>query len=464
MELHDYQQDGVNLLRAAFAAGKRAPLYVLPTGGGKTVTFSYIAASAVARGHRVMILVHRQELLLQVSRTLSAFDILHGFVAAGRRSTNYSERAYVASVQTVARRIKAGAPLPEIDLLIVDEAHHAIAKTWADVSAHYQRAAILGVTATPIRTDGKPLGDAFDCMIQGPTVAELIERGRLARPETYAPPVQLDMAGIRKREGDWNANQAAAVMDKPKLTGDIVDHFRRLSPDARAVAFCCSLKHAESLAVAFRAAGINAARIDGAMDNADRRQLVREFERGAVQVLTSVDLIGEGFDVPAIETAILARPTLSVALHLQQCGRALRVFDGKARALILDHAGNTARHGLVETPRDWSLDGSNNGRPRTGSGASISVVTCSACFAAYQGQACPYCGTPKPEKPREVETVAGELVKIEQAKAAAELKRAMRTERARAGTLADLIELGKRRGYKNPRFWAEQVLRGRNRV
>jgi DNA repair protein RadD len=446
MNLRPYQQQLITDIRLQYQLGRRSVLAVLPTGGGKTVCFSHIAQAAARKGNRVCILVHRQELLDQASRALTAMGVNHGRIAAGR-SMDLSHAVQVASVGTLARRLHL-LPPDFLQLLVVDEAHHSNAGTWARTLAHFHHAHLLGVTATPVRLDGRGLGEWYQSMVLGPSAAWLTEHGYLANARVLAPP-GFDATGLRKRMGDFDAKQAAERVGT--IMGDAVSHYRKHLSGQTAIAFCCSVAHAEAVADAFRLQGITAASIDGSMDGATRRGLLEDLGTGRVKVLTSCQLIGEGIDVPSVGGCILLRPTSSVSLHLQMIGRCLRPSPGKPAAVVLDHVGNTLRLGHHLEDRDWTLDGIKK-RDRE---AAPSVKVCPACFAAMASQArqCVECGHEfQPEK-RELKQVDGELVEV--------AMRARKREQAAAATLEELVAVGQRRGMKNPRGWAMHVLAAR---
>lgn len=450
--LRPYQDAIIQKARANFVMGRRSQLLVLPTGGGKTVCFSYMAGRAVEKGLRVWILAHRVELLDQISRTLREFAVPHGVIAPGYIADR-RKPVQVASVFTLARRLERYDPP---DLIIVDEAHHAIStSTWGKVITAFPKAKLLGVTATPIRLSGEGLGDLFETMVQGPTMRELIDLGALSPYRLFAP-AGVDLTGVHSRMGDFVRGEIEAAMDKPSITGDAVAHYRKLAPGRRAVAFCVSVEHAVHVAEQFRAAGISAQAIDGGIDRTLRASVLSEFSAGRIQVLASCDLISEGFDVPAIEAAILLRPTQSLGLYLQQVGRALRTFPGKTEAVILDHAGNVKRHGLPDEERVWSLDGTQ--RRKGAQKSEIPVKTCGSCFATVHSAAtnCS-CGFEFPVQKREVQHVEGDLQEIDLATAA----RMRRQEQGRAQTEADLVALGRSRGMKRPELWARHVMLAR---
>ena len=451
MKLRSYQQQAIDDTRAAIRNGARAPLLVLPTGGGKTIIFSAIASAAAAKGNRVLILVHRRELIHQASSKLAWVGLDHGIIAAGIPPSDHAVQ--IASVQTLARRLARMAWQP--GLIIIDEAHHATAGQWKRILQHWPDAYRLGVTATPCRLDGRGLGAAFDAMVRGPSVADLTSAGFLSPARIYAPPVVADLASIRTRAGDYANDQAAAAMDRPTVTGDAISHYQRLAAGQQAIAFCCNVKHAVSVCDAFKTAGICAELLLGGTQ--DREKVVADFAAHRTKVLVTVDVVSEGFDVPAASCAILLRPTQSLGLYLQQVGRVLRPAPGKDAAVILDHVGNVTRHGFPDDPRDWSLD---DRMRRTRGTPAPSVRTCPQCFAAFKpGPICPLCGAQcAPIKSRVIRELAGELQELRR-----DQQRTARREQGQARTLQELIHLGQARGMKNPAGWAKHVLYARGR-
>lgn len=459
--LREDQQYDVGRLRQAFADGYWAPLLVRATGTGKTFIFSYIAAGLSKNGKRCVAMCHREELVEQISESFAKFDIRHSFIAAGRL---YDARhlVHVASVATLARRLDR-VKVP--DYVIVDEAHHAVGasmygsiiSTWKEINPALR---VIGVTATPERLSGEGLGETFDEMIVGVQTAEGIERGILSPYRLFAPAQQLDLSGVKSRMGDFVRGEVAARVDKPSIIGSAVAEYRKKMDGMPAVAFCVSVEHAEHVAEQFRGAGYRAAKLDGTMDKSIRKALVADFAAGRINVLTSCDVLSEGFDVKGIVGAIMLRPTQSLSLYLQQVGRALRTAPGKEAAIILDHVGNSSRHGLPDDPREWTLEGRGD---RKGKGAKdpddVAVRQCPACFAMSPAAAskCRDCGKPFPLKPRTIEEVAGKLSEVEVARA----RKTGDRERAMAQTLDDLIRLGASRGFKNPAGWARHVFEAR---
>jgi DNA repair protein RadD len=441
MNLRPYQTELITAIRLQYQLGHRKVLMVLSTGGGKTCIFSHIAQSAARKGNRVLIAVHRQELLDQASRSL---PMPHGLIAANR-SMDLSHAVQVASVQTLARRLH-NLPRDFFQLMVIDEAHHSNAGTWAKVLEHFQSAHLLGVTATPIRLDGRGLGEHYQTMVEGPSAQWLTDNGYLANARVLAPP-GFDSTGIRKRMGDFDTKEAEQRVGT--IMGDCLSHYRKHLDGQTAIAFCCSVAHAEAVARLFQCNGISAASIDGSMDATTRRQLLQDLGTGRIRILTSCALIGEGVDVPSVGGCILLRPTQSVSLHLQMIGRCLRPSPGKAAAVVLDHVGNTLRLGHHLEPREWTLDGIKK-RDRD---KAPSVKVCPQCFAAMASQTrqCGECGHEFAAEVRELKQVEGELVEMQ--------ARQRKREQGNAQTLEELRQLAQRRGFK--RGWAERVYQAR---
>lgn len=467
--LRDYQSKAVADIRGAYRRGAKAPLFVLPTGGGKTVVFAHIAAASAYKGKKTLILVHRVELLHQTAQKLRMFGVRVGLVSP-KYTPDLFAPVQVAMVQTMRSRTHL---YRHFDLVVTDECHHVVASTYMQVISAYPNAYQLGVTATPVRADGKGLGiqagGVYDCMVLGPSVAELIRMGHLVEPIVYAPPSGLDLFGVKTRMGDYNRKQLAERVDKRTITGNAVDHYRNLCPGQPAVAFCVSVKHAEHVAAEFSAAGYRAYSVDGQTDDRIRENILAGLGNGQVDVVCSCDIISEGTDIPSIAAAILLRPTQSVGLFLQQVGRALRPAPGKDRALILDHVGNVIdsqgnmNHGFPDMDREWSLDGEIK-RPRKKGEEEKGppIAQCMNCYSVFRAhlRVCPECGTVREIQYATIEQKEGELVEIT-AEDKARIAREKRLEVGKARTLEQLHEIARQRGYKPG--WARHVYNSRKK-
>ena len=448
--LRPYQSLAIDECRAAYGRGARATLLVMPTGAGKTMTASTVVHGAASRRNPTWWLTHRRELADQASGTFHALGIPHGTIKAGHVS-DPTALVQVASIQTIANRVDQ---LPEPKLIIFDEAHHIGAKSWDRLFRLYPNCKILGLTATPWRLDGQGLGNWFGEMVEGPTTADLIAEGSLCPFRLFAPATP-DLSGIATSAGDSQRGALAKAMDKPTIVGDAIGHYQRLCAGKRAVVFAAGVDASKNIVAQFRASGIPAEHVDGSMSNEERDGAVDRFRRGDTLILSNADLFGEGFDVPAIEAAILLRPTKSLSLYLQQVGRALRPLPGKEEAIILDHAGNSITHGLPDDVREWSL--ADRERRKRAAPSEVPVRQCEECFFVYRpAPACPQCGHTPEVKPREIEQVEGTLEEVKR-RAALVKKR----EQRECESLEDLIALGKQRGYKNPTFWAQRIWQGR---
>lgn len=448
MDPRDYQIEGEEGARDAFRRGVMRVLYQLPTGGGKTVMFCSVARQAARRSKRVCILVHRRELVRQ---TCEKLEFSHGVIAAGHRERN--EWIQVASKDTLLRRLDRH----QFDLIIVDEAHHATAGTYLKVINANPTARVLGVTATPCRMTGRGLGDLFEELILGPSVAELTDRGYLAPAVVYAPDT-VDMSGVDKLHGDYKKSAAFAKVDKPKITGCAIQHYREHAHQLPALAFCVNRKHAELVAEAFRRAGYRWLRVDGTTPDRERDAAVRDLGRNQLDGISSCELFDEGLDIPALVCMIGLRPTHSLTKHIQMMGRALRPAPGKDHAIILDHVGNVARHKhLPTTEQDWTLDAGAVKKAADDEPA-VQIRQCMQCYHVHTpAPRCPQCGYEYPVKEfKPPEEVEGVLKKLDPE--ALEKKRA-RCDVGRARSRDDLLKIAEERGYKPG--WVDHIMNAR---
>lgn len=452
--LRKYQEEGVRRLRLSFMQGHRSILYVLPTGGGKTVIFCHIAEQAATKGNRIVILVHRQELVDQTSMALDALGVHHGIIAS-QHQMDLTHAVQVASVQTLVRRLHK-IPPDYFQLLVVDEAHHAVAGSWDKVIDNYPKAKVLGVTATPERLDGRGLREKFSDMIVGPQMAELRDAGHLAKTRVFAPPVKIDLSKIATRMGDYHMQEAEEQIVKPTITGDVISHFKKYIKDGTAIAFCVSIKHSEAIADAFNQVGIKAAHLDGDMNKDERRKVIRRLGTGEIQVLTSCQIISEGTDVPSVSGCLLLRPTLSLSLYLQQVGRCLRPSPGKTAAIILDHVGSVEKHGMPSQHRAWSLDAKKRTKRNEQEGVNVKVCPNCFCVVISQTQVCPDCGHVFTGAGRTISQSDDELIEMTPEHVLERQEKKKRNaQTAQARTLDELIALGKQRGYKAG--WAHYI-------
>ncbi len=451
MTLRPRQLKAIEDLRAAYRAGHRSPILCAATGFGKSHTAVAMIQSAVSKGLRVWFVAHLRELLIDASKRLTGAKIPHGWIAAGALGDR-RKPVQVAMVQTLVRRLDRYEPP---DLIIIDEAHLAVAKSYQDVLAWAPDAKRLLLTATPTRLDGRGMGEVADIIIPTCSTQDLIDEGLLAPIRYYAPDAP-DMTGVRTTAGEFNGADVRALMDKPKITGSAVAHYRKLAHGRPAIAFCVSIEHAHHVCAEFQAAGYRAAAISGDSDQVERDAALKGLQAGQLDVVCNCALWVAGVDAPAVSCIILLAPTQSVTKYLQSVGRGLRTHPGKPDCIVLDHAGNIARHGHPCEPREWTLDGAE--RKKAAQKSEVPVKTCPDCFAVVHSAAthcsCGHCFAPAA---RVIEQVDGELQEIDPSV----VRQQARREQGRAQTEADLVALGRARGMKRPELWARHVMRAR---
>ena len=407
MNLRPYQLKAVADIRASINAGHHAPIYVLPTGGGKTQVGAEICRSAAAKGNRVLFIVHRREILEQTRKKLYEFGITAGQVAQGKPPT--ADLVQVAMIQTLVRRLST---VRRPDIIIADEFHHVLPEnSHGRALAYWKEVPRIGLTATPCRMDGRGLHETADDLILGPTISELVKGGFLSYPVLFAPPGPATDYHVRR--GDFDTDEQEKAMSARSIVGDVISHYRKHFNGLPAICFCVNVEHSRLMARQFSDAGYLSLPVYGDMPRDAREEALIGLRQGKVQVVTSCDLISEGFDTPAVAGVILLRRTMSLGLYLQQVGRSLRPFPGKTRAIILDHAGNYALHGHVLADRKWSLNSSKRD-PRKEKPPE--TTSCPKCYGVWPGtpRVCPSCGYEWKEAPakkgKDFKTIEGELV------------------------------------------------------
>jgi len=407
---YPFQAKMLQLNRQALREGYNAPLTVSPTGSGKTIMFAIIAHGAMKKGNRVLILVHRKEILEQTLEKLYMLGVQSGQVAAGMPMTR--DAVSVAMVGTLVRRLNK---IQKPDLIVIDEAHHSVAGQWKKILSYFTDVPRLGWTATPERLDGSGLVETYDCMIKGPSINWLDKNDYLSYPVVYRPPEEMTKKYHIKR-GDFDKDEQVETMTKKHIIGDVIEHYRNYLDKLPAVCFCVSLQHCDIMTKQFQTAGYRAVMVYGNMPRKERESAIKGLADGSIHIVTSCDVISEGVDVPVMAGCILLRKTMSLGLYLQQVGRALRKFPGKENAIILDHAGNYYLHGHPLTERAWSLDAKSRKDRKENP---PTTTDCPKCFAVWPGEPkkCPSCGyvfndaenkTGMVRKPPEV--IAGELI------------------------------------------------------
>jgi len=415
MMLRPYQSALVAEARHQWAHGARNVLMRLDTGGGKTVILATIVSEHAGAS---CVIAHRQELVMQLSLALARAGVRHNIIAAAATvraiaaahmielGSSYYEpgaRCAVASVDTLIRAKHLDHWFAQVTLWVTDEGHHLVADNkWATCVERFTHPACVGLlpTATPSRADGVGLGRGqggfADVMVQGPPMRWLIDSGYLSDYGIVCPPSDMKVLADVGASGDWSTQVLREAAKRSHIVGDVVREYQARASGKLGITFTTDVDTAVEVTQAYRAAGVVAETLTGETQDGMRRQMLRAFAARQIHQLVVVDIISEGFDLPAVEVASFARPTASLALYMQQFGRALRVAPGKDRALIIDHVGNFLRHGPPDRPRVWTLE--RRGKRAGGGGDAIPLRVCLGCFQPYERfmLTCPHCATPAP--------------------------------------------------------------------
>ncbi|MER2602245.1 MAG: DEAD/DEAH box helicase, partial [Candidatus Competibacter phosphatis] len=339
LPLKPRQQAAHDAVFAHLDAGVTRQLVALPTGVGKTVLACHIARQFP----RALFLCHREELIGQTARTMARIDPNRAQGVIGPDAHQVAAFT-VGMIQTVHRRLDRIDP-GTFDLLIIDEAHHAAARTWRQVADHFTPRLRLGLSATPERADGAPLSNLFDEVTYSMTVAEAVAEGLLVEPTCLLCRSPADLSAVRSLGGDLHEGDLAELVNTPHRNRHIVEKYREHAAERRAVCFAAGVQHAQDLAAAFADAGITADWVSGG--DPDRADKVERFAAGEFRVLANAMILTEGWDDPGVEAVLLARPTKARTLYAQMVGRGLRLAEGKRDCLIVDFVDNAGRHRLM---------------------------------------------------------------------------------------------------------------------
>ena len=414
--LRPYQALAVQNLRFSLAKGRTRFLLYSPTGSGKTEMAIALVRGARAKRKRVAFLCNRVHLVAQASRRFTRSGIQHGIIQ-GENTRQVYEDVLVASIQTAARR-----GMPDVDLLIIDEAHGvAGSKDFRKVMSE-AKCPVIGLSATPFaRGLGKHYpelgGPLFEGMVVAATIGGLIADGYLVDCDVYAPS-EPDMTGIKQSRNafgdlDYSDMDVGRAVDKPELVGDIVSHWLRLANGTPTVCFASNIAHSKHIVEQFRNSGVPAEHVDCYTGDDERQAILQRIETGETLVISNVGILAEGWDFPACRTLILARPTRSLTRYLQMVGRVLRPHETKDRALVLDHSGTVSRLGFPTDDFPLQLDDGTPKSSKSGEQKPEAALpkVCPSCAYVKPAKVhkCPVCGF-EPERRADVETQDGELV------------------------------------------------------
>ncbi len=345
----------VEAFRAVFdhlARGVDRQLCLIPTGGGKT----YLAIAIARHFRRALFIVPRPELLKQ---SQDSYGDLNGGLAAGtiwRKRFDVDHHFTVATIQSLHGKLDRFRP-DAFDLIVIDEAHHVLAKQWRETTEHFHPKLLLGLSATPERLDGAPLNSIFNLMSYQMDVRDAVERGILVRPKALQVHTDVSLDAIRRTAGKFDEKQLARLIDTPERNRLVVNTYLEHAADRSAVVFTAGVEHARHLAEHFQRRGITADSVAG--KDRDRSDRIARFEAGTTRVLANAALLTEGWDYPPVSCILMARPTESRALYVQSIGRGLRLAEGKHDCLIVDFNDASRRHRLAGI---WDFWGSRRRR------------------------------------------------------------------------------------------------------
>lgn len=391
MQLRNYQTSSIDLIRYEFKRGFRRILLWLATGAGKTVIFCTMAKAASENGMKTIVVTRGRKLIDQASQRLFREGVHHGVKMAGHWNVRPGARVQVCSIDTLIAR----KDYPEADLIIIDEADLFTEDSQAGkFLEHYPNAFVVAVTATPWVKGG--LGHLAQKVIHPITMQELIDQNHLTGFKYYAPKsADISEVKVSKMTNDFVAEELAETMITSKLSGNIVQHYLKYAQtDLPSLGFAVNIRHSKWLTERFNEAGIPAEHCDSDVKDKDRVEIIKRLESGETKIVFNVGIFCRGVDIPSVGTIVMARPTQSVNLYIQQAGRGTRNFNGKEYCVLLDHAGNIDRHGFPTMEDEVDLEKV----AQEDKGTSKRVTICDECFCCYEGGGeCPECGH-KPER------------------------------------------------------------------
>lgn len=352
IELRPYQIEGIRSIFDAWDPTSRNLMNVLfqmPTGTGKTTVFSEIVRRAHRKKKNVLIVVHRKELVEQIIDRLQRFGIDAGIIS-GQIKPDRTKEVQVATIQSLSRR-----EYPKADIVIIDECHHAKAATYRKLWDIYYEARFLGVTATPIRMNGEGFSDLFDILINCGQLSGFVSHGYLVKVKHFVG-VTPNLSSINIKMNDYVQDELGELMQDSELMADLIESYYSKAEGKKMIVFAVNIEHSRLIVERYQQEGISAEHIDANTPKKEREQILQRFRNGETMILSNVDIVSEGFDVPDCEVVQLARPTKSLALYLQQVGRCMRPCAGKKEGIVLDNAGLWLEHGFCQQDRIWRLD------------------------------------------------------------------------------------------------------------
>lgn len=419
--LRDYQEEAIDLTRASIKSGKKRPIIVAATGAGKTTIAAHIAKSAHKNGRHVFFMAHRKELIEQCSARFDEEGLDHGIIKAKNPRVN-NLPVQVVSKDTLIRRLSL-IPSDEKCILIIDEAHRGLGASYLKIIDAFEeqseRLTVIGLTATPFRTDNRGLGEVYDDIIVCLTMQQGIDRKFLVPPTMFSTPRVPDFSSLKKTKGDYREKELEKIFDNADIIGDIVNNWKRKASDRLTVVYASSVRHSKNLAEAFSREGVSACHIDGNTEEEIRSSMLDAFAGKSgerYQVICNCGVLTEGWDCPEVSCVVLARKTASRALYIQMAGRGARTYKGKVDYILLDHGDNFKTHGFPQDNAEFTLDGLV-AKKKDSEEKFATLKTCSECFAVFKSQPrCPSCNHFHVPKIKTYKEIQAELIEMKPGK------------------------------------------------
>lgn len=376
--LRPYQITALDQIRNHYQNGKKKVLLHMATGSGKTVIFSTVMKGVQQKGKKCVLVVRGRELVDNASKRLIRENVDHGVFMASHSGWDLGSSIQVCSIDTITARKKT-IDLPKADLVVIDEAHFAVSPSFRWLIDHYKEsgAFFLSVTATPhVKTGLRHLADEVVYPI---TIKELIDQRYLVPPRYFAPPSGINYSGVKidSKTGDYNPKDLLAAVEKTHVTGDIISHYKKLASNRPALLFAIDVEHSKKMVAALNLSGIRAEHLDANSSDDLRKETMSKLENREIDVISNVGILCTGVDMPYVSAIIMARPTKSYNLYIQQIGRGTRPYQNKKDFLILDHADNIDEHGFIEYEKICNLDGKTFNQKRD------PTIRCKMCYHVW---------------------------------------------------------------------------------
>ena len=424
MILRDYQTEAIENVRESIRAGNKRVIIQASPGAGKTILAASIISSALEKGKKAIFLVHFRQLAYQAMERFTEFGIGDevGYIMAGEES-HLDRPVQIISVQTYERRLKLESIEHNVwfksaDIAIYDECHSSVAPTRKAILDLYRdNTIIIGLSATPARSDQRPLGDIYDDIVCCSNIKDLTDQGYLVPARYYGAKHIPNLKGISLVAGEYNKKELGERVDKPKLVGDILENFLRIAPERQAVIFACNVKHSKHIKLLFEKHGISIEHIDGRTPEDERKYILNRFKNGDIQVVTNCNVFSEGADFGWADAVILAKPVKSYVRYIQMASRGGRPWPGKKDFILIDHSGAVKMHGMLDEPVEWSLSGDEKAwRKKNPRKKEKKIMECAECRAMFSGHTCPQCSWEVPDWGKKIETTDDELQEITRGK------------------------------------------------